>query len=141
MIDVYTDITLIPKTQEARAACLLLDQDTYLGCYTDELYGNNTLSLEIQGVLLSVRHAREISSDAHIRVYCDHANAIKVLQQRSSAVGRLANYAKLLSSYDEINVDTNIEYLLIKGHQYSMNPNKFTDYIAGNSLLIERSRQ
>lgn len=141
MIEVYTDITLIPKTQEARAACLLLDQDSYLGCYTDELHGNNTLSLEIQGVMLSVQHAREISSDAHIRVYCDHENAIKVLQQRSGAVGRLANYAKLLSSHDEINADTNIEYLLIKGHQYSMNPNKFADYIAGNSLLIERSRQ
>lgn len=140
MTSIYTDASVYKKI--AVTTCFVLTADNFLGCksFVHEDV-TSTLQAELYGIRDGLEYVISSGKDKEpITVYCDSYPAVDLMKCKSIDL-LPTQFRDLVQDTLKLCNGRNVNFMLIKGHQESHNPNKVVDLISNSVLRFIKSKQ
>lgn len=136
MIRIYTDVSL--RSGHAVTTCFVITDTNFLGYRIYDYKGICTsMHGELLGILGSIKYVKSLRSSedsdvdtSKICVYCDSDIVLQILD--GTYVKK--RFQRTVKEIQEECEGLDVEFLYVKGHQRSRNPNKIVDFVS-NSVL------
>lgn len=126
----YSDASVINKS--AAATTLIIDDNSFITCFTNTYENVNSTEAEFLGVLQTMAYISENCTDKKVVLLTDNKTVvlrcISALSNWKVADGSL--YEDYLKQFLKMCKSFSVSVQNIRGHQQSHNPNKICDIIS-----------